>query len=310
MAFGNRFKGATITEYAFIGVLIMAVCVTAVFTLGGNLNAALGGLKADLQSNINSAQVAHAATSGNSQVPTGPMPDGFGTIPPPGAGQEQICYQSGWCVNIPVVSGNSATTGSLGGELTHQFADVLHQIVQQLQASGGDPTLIADMTKLAQYGHWLGDDHVSIDGFFTGYPPDSNGVYPPYLVDYIKAQYADPNTNVDNIYNAFNNELASINAFLNQNPNALPPEMRAIVNSQAQQIQNIQNTYVERYEIHNAAQQYMGQGMTEAEAYSKAFHDYENTVANMTNGNGGAVTHQSANTICNNGGDTGVCLRP
>ncbi len=300
-----RSRGATITEYAFIGILIMAVCVTAVMTMGGNLNQTLASLKGDLKSHSDAA-VQVIGTMEDNQKPNINNPPEQGPVLPTGTLQN-VCFQSGYCVDIPYVGGNTATTGTMGGELTESFANVLSQIAQQMAEKGADPSLVADTTQLAQYGHWLGDDHTSIDGFFSKYPPGADGVYPPYLVDYIKKQYADHNTNVDAIADAFNNELASINQYVQQNPGALPPEMLNVVNSQAAQIQSLQTMYTDRYNIHTQAQQYIQGGMSEAEAYSKAFANYQQKVESLNNG--GALTHQSANTICSNGGNTGVCIQ-
>lgn len=75
--------------------------------------------------------------------------------------EQQVCFKGTGCLSIPDVdSGRSVTelVGGLGGQLTHQYATVLDQVIAQLEQEKADPTLVSEIKKLATKGHEIGSE--------------------------------------------------------------------------------------------------------------------------------------------------------
>ncbi len=272
-------SGQSLTEYCFIGALILVASIGILLALGGNLNGALASLKGDLQSHINGA--ANANGGGQNQQPT-IDPNGPGqVIPPPQAGQNQFCTASGWCVNVPDTSNVNlaGTTGSLGGEISQQMADVIAQIALQLQQDPNtDPALLNLVTQLANQGHAVGNAEVELA---TNCPLST------YCGTYV-GTYSQNTSFIQDATNTFNTTHQQLQQYLATHPNALPIEMQNTIHFEVSEINSISsgfsNHWDERWQI------------------------YDGNVYDFNPPNGGQLTHQSANTICSNGGN-GTCYQ-
>lgn len=296
--------GATLTEYCFIGALIMAVSIAAVFAIGNGLASTMKDLKADLQKNTQAANWAKLPKGPNA---LGPGQSGInGVVPAPAPGQEQVCYDSGWCVNIPVIGHTAATTGSMGGQWTQQLAAVLDQIKAQLEAAGGDPGLIGLITDLANQGHALGNDQAVIDEFIAGLHTKS-----PAELMAIAAQY-DGMDATRAKQQQMNQMLQQLNNYMASHPGALPPEMQNLINTEVGTINNIMTLYNQDQNIPQTSQHNLAQGMTPEDANTWAVLHYWHQLETMSAPGGqpgSAIMHHSANTVCGNGGNTAQCIR-
>ncbi len=301
----NAYPGATLVEYCFIGALILAVSIGAVFAIGNGLAGTMKNLKADLQKNTGAAAWANLPKGPNA---TGPGQNGInGVVPNPGPGQQQVCYQSGWCVNIPVINPQTAsTTGSMGGEWTQDLASVLDQIKAQLEASGGDPGVIALITQLANQGHSLANDQAVVDQFIAGL-----GVKSEAELVAIAGQYGGMDSTRAK-QAQMNQMLQELNSYIASHPNALPPEMQNLINTEVGTMNNIMTMYNQDQDIPQTTQQNLAKGMVQDEANTWAVLNYWNQLKTMSAPGGqpgSAITQHSANTVCGNGGNTNQCIQ-
>lgn len=274
-------SGQSLTEYCFIGALILVASIGILLAFGGGFNTALASLKGDLQSHINGA----ANANGGGQNPQPQVdPNGPGqVIPPPQAGQNQFCTASGWCVNVPDTSNVNlaGTTGSLGGELSQQMADVIAQIALQLQQDPNtDPTLLNLVTQLANQGHTIGDEELRLA---NNCPVNS------YCGSYEYIGVVSQNTQpIQDATTQFNTLHQQLQDYLATHPNALPPEMQNTINFEAAEIKNISSGFSNQWDPN--------------------WNIYDGNIYNFNPPNGGLLTHQDANTICANGGN-GTCYQ-
>jgi Flp pilus assembly pilin Flp len=260
-------KGQSLAEYGMVIGLVAAVGIAAVALLGGSLQDGLA--------NINGGN-ATPSTLAITDAPPGGVSSPGGTsglstlIPPPGTGQEQICFQSGYCANIPVIDGTTVTTGANGGQMTHQFADVLSQIALQLQADpNADPTLLSLITELANRGHNVGGAEQQ---FFDSCSASCDS---PTLSTFSGVLQLSRDR--------LTQQSVALQNYLNDKPDMLPQELQSLIYLQVDQIYQLQTPFL------NVA------------ARSQP---YDLNTMPIT------LTHQSANTICGSGGDTGVCVQP
>jgi Flp pilus assembly pilin Flp len=219
-------KGQSLAEYGMVIGLVAAVGIAAVALLGGSLQDGLA--------NINGGN-ATPSTLAITDAPPGGVSSPGGTsglstlIPPPGTGQEQICFQSGYCANIPVIDGTTVTTGANGGQMTHQFADVLSQIALQLQADpNADPNLVNMITRVANAGHTIGD----IEAFFIhSYECCGTTNYTTNL--------SSLSSSITSTQTFFNSEYQELSHYLSTNPNVLPPELQSVIALEVEQINQL-----------------------------------------------------------------------
>ncbi len=279
----RSYRGNTLTEYGFIGVLILVASIGVIYALGGGLNTSLAALKADLTGNIKSA--------GNAQYGVLPQNlwDSASTLPPMQSGQQQVCFDTGMCVTIPVTSaGKSSTSGGLGSQETQALSLVLQQIAQKLQESGADPDLVAKITKLANEGHDLSsylrqtaDEYKNTTGYLA------TGQYDPQTDFMTGMGYSINMGNNKSLMTTgtaeFSQAWQDVQVAFAQNPN--DPAMqtaKAIIDAQAQQIMDISTSVP--LDI-----------------------PFEEIVANPTMPIAAEITRQDANTICQTGGNMGQC---
>ncbi len=137
-------KGKTLVEYLLFFSIIAVVAVPSLIALGNTLktsyevNSSKTKNKELLSILDPKPKTAIASSSSTSTGSTGTSSATTTNSPPLLAGQEQVCFGSGFCINVPIVSdGNIVeTAGGLGGDQTKAFANVLLQLVSQLEADG------------------------------------------------------------------------------------------------------------------------------------------------------------------------------
>jgi Flp pilus assembly pilin Flp len=290
----NRPSGQSLSEYGLVLSLVAVVCIGGLTLFGGQVTNVLANLGASVAPHpvkapdIEIAQVPASASPVSavpaSVAPVSSVPVTAVTRTPPPKGMDQVCFQSGSCLNVPIVPAKTSITNvsaSNGIKLTGQFADTLMQIANQLAADpNADPTLRDMITKLANNGHSIADNEGSM---INACPPGSE------CINNISA-FNSAHMATYSAGNTFNSQYTAVMDYLQTNPSALPPEMQNMVTLESQQIQNIASAYI-------AAP--TKQSSDVAGSAPSANWSVKDT----------QLTEQSANTICNNGGETTQCVR-
>lgn len=189
----------------------------------------------------------------------------------PGA---KVCYSNGICLNMDALSHQStvaATTGANGSqELIKEQADLVQSIADQLANDpNADPTLIDLVTRLALAGHTIGNN-----------------------LDQSVATLNDPAA-FFNTYDAFwrsvmpyNDLKDQLNSYLAANPAALSPDMQQAIQGAVDATNAKAGTLV-----------------------GAEGPNYDGWNAIDPNANAGGTINDDANTTCQNGGDTSVCVQ-
>lgn len=300
----SQLPGNALAEYGIIAGLVGITCVGGLTAVGDSLNLGFDSIGSQFNGNIaasappsngpNQAPGSSSAPSSNAIATQSPPQN---TLPAPAAGQEQACFESGWCVNVPVVSNTvvDSTTGAIGTKLTHEFANVLGQIAKQMEATGNpDPNLLNLITQLALEGHTLADLE---QGVIDVCPPGQTCSTTTSSTGGISYSSSDSLLgkalmSVNGQNGNFQKLYAQVEAYLQVNPNSLPPEMANIIHLEAGEIIKIANAY-----------------NTGANANVSAVNGTASINESWDFAYDAELTHQSANTICSNGGDSIQCVQ-
>jgi Flp pilus assembly pilin Flp len=278
-------SGQSLAEYGMVIGLVAAVGIAAVALLGGSLQDGLASINGGNATPSTLAitdsppgMQSPPPVSTNQSIDTPISAALRAMLPPPGPGQEQACFQSGYCVNLPVVDAMTVTSGANGIQLTYQFASVIEQIASQLRdAPDTDPQLVALVTELANSGHDLGaKEQYLLDNYATTESQNNNT---PII------------QGVNKSLGVVTTKHQALQSYLTTYPSALPPELQNIISLEVDQISTI------------------------ARNGFKTFGSYTDPETGKSLNapaivNGVQLTHQSSNTICGSGGDTGVCVQP
>lgn len=272
--------GQQLTEYSLVIGLVGIVSVASLAAFGGTLLDTLNGTLNPFGASSSATPIAALPLTPGTN-PTTALGTGNGIgglIPAPASNEEQVCFKKGFCINVPKITEGATVkeaVGGLGGDLLKQHADILKQLVEQLKASNADPSLISAITELSLKGHTVAE---SLNGLEStckvqGYDETRCLVEPdPTKIHYPTA------------YQDFNNYTYTIASMLNQ-PN-VPPEVKAIVNFEIQQIGIIAS---------GAAPTLHGDELSKQSV-------------SVVPDNNARLTHISSNTICKTGGDTDQCV--
>jgi hypothetical protein len=258
----QKYPGQGFNEYALIIGLVVVVSVVGLGAVGMNLNQIFSNMITMEEPAPPSTP--SLASSSPSETVSGPAaPIFIGPLP-----AEPICFD-GMCVNLPIVSAENGvvdTTGGNGAEHIQSFSNVLEQMAIQLDLAGADPALVQLISNLALRGHNLGDAQATVQNKALG-PSGGGGISmgKRHADDYKKAQ------------SKFNNQYQQLTQYLAAHPEALPETSQFIVDLQVSQI----NT--------------LSQAVT-ASAGAKS-----GPKPTVNNGSAGLI-HQSADTICDQGG--------
>jgi hypothetical protein len=268
-------------EYTIAGALVAAVSITALFLMSNKLDSMMENLLQSMRtqnSQVASAQ-AIATTLSPPTNPTAPATTPNGAL-------DTACFQSGWCIQIPVVNNGTInnTSGANGGQMTHQFSDTIGQVAQHISTQpSADPELLNLITQLANLGHAIGNIE---QGVVDLCPPggscvaSAQGSVPTYEQIH---QITGPNVEFQAAYDLLQGYLA-------RNPDSLPPEIVSVIDLETQQIQTIAAAFdpsAVSYQVDPATGLF-----TETWSIPP---------------NAATLTQQSANTICNSGG--GECIQ-
>lgn len=266
--------GQSLSDYGMVFGLVAVVAIVSLQALGSQINSMLQATgTSQLQSTASllstpppivpkAKPIAPTTITGNPETASIEETPFVATLPQPAKGQEQLCFNSGLCANIPVVPENTKidVAGGNGVEFTHQFANVLQQIADQLEQAEADPTLIGAITALANQGHTLGDQQKGLGSTYGDYYDNQA------KLSALKGQS-----------NLFKTKLDSVKTLLEKYPNALTEDSRKLIEMESSQILTIVNGYK------------------------------NNTCgkcgASSSFSNGATLTHQSANIICDQGGE-------
>lgn len=250
----------------------------------------------------------------------------------PVSGEQRICLQSGFCIDIPIIAGGgsvSETVGGLGGNLTSALANVFDQIVQQLKAQNADSALINLVTQLALDAHGIGnklnttqsqcganstscDVDLTVSGFAAG------------SITTTKAPNGDTIQDWKSVLSTttFQQDQQALNDYFSAHPGQYK-DVASIINLESGQILNIAAGLnvahqADITQIDNAAD--TGKPMpagSELTSVTQSTSGHVTTTMHninidgtITNSSNDAVlVHQDANTICNTGGNTSICTQ-
>ncbi len=250
---------------------------------------------------------------------------------------DEVCFSSGMCLDIPVISNSAGvadTAGGLGGDLAIKLASTFEQIATQLEDAGMDPTIVSYVTMLSNGGHDIGTS-MQVIAEACEVTPCSPSV--------ISSEISSFNSGKS----SFQNRLNLLNTYLDQNPSALDafPKARDIITLEAEQIMAIANganydaNYSTSYSTSTSTStvQTTPTGGTSGGAtasnvscrfitvmrgiipvpqmvctgsVSRSTRSSSQTLASydIETGDYSELVHQSANDICQQGGDTGECV--
>ena len=309
--------GQAYVEYLLIGGLLSVAVFGAMLMNGDALNGLLESVFGKMQNHAAVASSAHAnrPAPGDPILPT-PPPSAVPTVngpgavlPPPTPAQQRVCFDGGWCLNVPKLASSGAgaeTAGGLGGDFVVTYADSLDQIVAQLEAAGEevDPELRDIVTRLANQGHTIADAHHHAEAYLKT----------PLLEDYTNAK-ADYNNAYRVQYDVVNDVetffliKTELNTYLaHKNPNGLPAPFKQIIENGTDTVDALSAVVLEQVDIRSA----------------KA---HNNTLGCMKEGEGGfgclpgafsrvgsvplttAKTEATSNGICGAGGKRRECMR-
>ncbi len=233
----TAYKGATIVEYALIGTTVVGVSIGVVIGLGDNINLALKGLQGDVSSNISAAENAAKmkAKYGNTNYKWWENGQGVGAVvPPPGPGEKQVCFDSGWCVNMPSNSqAASATTGAIGDEMVKDYAKLIKQVKDQAEKTkktAEDNQFMAFINNLSNIGDRLGKTQRNLA---QNCPPGSTCIDPTGVMEMA----------MDTDTLSFIQNRRQLMKYLERNPDALPPEITTLLNQNSEEIVEIAEAY-------------------------------------------------------------------
>lgn len=211
-------RGQSLTEYLFIGALVLLVGVAAVLLIGKNFNLKLIGLKDGMGTSISAAGKYQASVAASKaaweaqQAAQAGGATGVGAIFKGG----QVCSGS-FCVNLPGVQ--VAGANGAGGTAA-KLAGVLQQIAAFLKANpDADPALVSMITNLANLGHTTADGMTKVGTCQDG--TDCGGSLQVGLSE-LQQGSAD-----------FAQQAKAVQAFLAAHPQTLPPEMQQVVNGES-----------------------------------------------------------------------------
>jgi hypothetical protein len=138
-----------------------------------------------------------------------------------GIQKEQVCFTGG-CVVVPVVDqGVVETVGVNGGKLTTDLSVVLAQIAFTLrQDPNADQTLADLLTNLANQGHTVGS---TADELISACTSDCASADPVL-------------SRLQSGTQTFDGQYSSVKQYLASHPNALPAELRGIVDVESQSV--------------------------------------------------------------------------
>ncbi len=157
---------------------------------------------------------------------------------------QQVCYGSGTCVNMPIISDNwSETSGAMGSDLTHALADVFTQVANTMEASGAaDSAVLNLLHRLANTGHEIGFEQKGLSDAMATHCPTGNCKY-----DMIAGTGSSAHMNeiMPDQHDAsgkpaaimkFEQEFSALKSLMGNNFVNMPPELKNLVIQQANQI--------------------------------------------------------------------------
>ena len=300
----SRQQGNTLVEFGLILAVIAMGSIVVFQTMQQSLERLYTETADSLSAATRPADLGLVASRGNPQQaspsnppsqapPSEPAPEEFGQPSsrqvPAGLqgvlqGYEKVCFTSGKCVDVPVIPpAGVQTTGTNGGELTAQFANVMTQLAQALEESpDGDSHLAGLIRDTANAGHDLGVKQGSK-------PPDFNSTY-----DY----------NYQLTLNEFNTRYQKVDQYIKQNPGSLEPASKTLLTLEKAQIHKISDGYI-------LSTSGVAGIPTDSPHHGGTFHSsYGNTglLLKPTAEISSKLTHQSANVICGTSRKRG-CIR-
>lgn len=257
-------KGQSITEYTLALGLVGIVALGSVAVLGNGIQTGLNSAMVPGTSGPTSGGPQANPLSGSAQNLPGVNGGIGGVVPPPLPGQDQVCFGSGLCANIALVPEGTKidVLGTNGGEWTHQFANTLQEIADQIKAEGLDLDLAKKISQLAAQGHTMGDTQ---DKF-------------------CKREMFDCYFNHEHEFEAFQKQYQDILVAFQRYQGGIKSDAMSIITSQSQQIIDIGNIFTPIIGLKQPQDKQIGIN------------------ASIESSNLTILTHQSANTICDQGG--------
>jgi hypothetical protein len=297
----KSFDGQSLSEYGLVAGLIAVAALGGMILLGGNIQKQFG------QMLPTSRQTSGAGVNGIAVVDATNLPANLqrasALLPAPKADEQQVCFKSGFCLNMPLMEENRPqTAGSLGDQQMNQMAGIMDQVASQLGAAGADPPLVELITKLANSGHGVGTyfDQMSADMKEAAATCGST-----CTMDY----YADPDKfnryqwggSAEGEKNDFQSAWLTVQTYMKENPEAFAafPEAYSILELETQEIMKLANGVSPNYEEDPNAKQIRAQGSSSAVQQETSTYTSPSTGQKVTETKyvaGGTVLYQTIKT--------------
>lgn len=284
--------GQSLPEYALAIGLVTLVATIGLTSMGGEINGFFSTINTSLASIFGQDSPSGNPTAPNTPMKAAPespilpgvlpgnaMPTwvsaALAKLPPSPPGTQPVCFNR-MCVNMPVIDDtNDAvdTVGGNGAQKVYAFSDALEQLAQQLaQDPNSDPILTQLVSKLANTGHGIGDQHT----LFSQQCPNTN------------CAGETPNT-LRAKSDAFDTAKRQIDTYLAAHPDSLNASAQSVIQSNST---NIQKYDITRITTPNDT--FILTGVNGSTTNTWIRYDSLSTLA--------PLVHQSANTICAQGG--------
>lgn len=202
-----------------------------------------------------------------------------GLIAAPKSDEKQICFDSGFCINVPKVDDGATVDevsgGGLGGDLVHRLAATFDQLAAQLEHQNPGSELAKLIRNAASESHALGSYINDVDGQCQGARQrnNSNLCYD----DDAHTNYVEQMRDSSQFYR---DRFKDIETYFQNNPNHGVPGVQAILNFEHGQLNQIIN------------------GL-------ETVQDASSNILNTSNK--AKLTHQSGNTMCSTQSQTPAC---
>lgn len=270
MRFSLFFKqskpGQSGSEYALAIGLVAVVTITGLGAIGLNLGGTFSGM-------ITSQPPAQSPGPAPNPPPLAPAlteppasapPSILATLPKGAPGTEPACFDS-FCVNLPVIDVANEQVDTAGGNGVEKIHQFADVLTTMAQQVAAKEGPDSPLAKLIS--------QLANDGHSIG----NNQLAIVKNGGFIQANQNSLIGNYKRSQSTFQNSFETLNAYLSQHSDALSPTSKAVVNTQASQIKSLAEA---------VSLPVQGGNYYSKPIYGKA-----------------KLTHQSANTICSEGGE-------
>ncbi len=235
-------EGKSLSEYILIACMVVVVATAAIVSLGTTLDQAVQVVLSKMTKNTNAAATAFDGHNGKGIG---------GIVPPPGANEVQVCFESGICANFPkgFAGGTAAdAAGANGSDVSEIFANAMMQIALQLKEQEElTPELEQLLAELAAAGVQLAKEEQELDENYEEHCAKGStsctteNTYNPKEDESLNKKAEDVGEKKKN----YKKKKEEVDAVLQKYLALLPPELLEVIDKKAEVTEKIAEKYTE-----------------------------------------------------------------